>query len=201
MYLADQWIRESSARQKMADTSYAYRPILRKYGYTDEDFRRSIGYYTDRPKEFASVFEQVSNSLRGDKKGIETLERQEIVRDSIRNALNALPFRRPDFVSLPETDYYVAGLYLYRDSTGVYAITPVNIFADSAFVRPQDKPFVPLVMLSGQATVFENNVSSLRRGRNTDSAGLIDVDEEAEAEVEAGDVDPIDAIPLKPYYK
>lgn len=129
MFLADQWIRDAGPRQRMADTSYVYRPIIARHGYTEEDFRLSVDYYTDHPKEFATVFELVTESLKEDKKVLEARDRQAHARDSIARAKEALPFLRADFVTVPETDYYVAGLKLSVDSIlHIFRIEPVNIF-------------------------------------------------------------------------
>ncbi|MBQ9184263.1 MAG: DUF4296 domain-containing protein [Bacteroidales bacterium] len=136
MYLADQWIKDV-ARQKTADTSYVYRPILNKYGYTEADFLRSVDYYTDKPKEFAGIFETVASQLRETKKVIDAKDKLAHKRDSVVRAREALPFRRADFVRLPEPDYYVAGLRVSVDTAvGAFLLEPVNIFE----VAEEEKP-------------------------------------------------------------
>lgn len=132
LYMADEWIKDASVLARKADTSYVYRPIIAGYGYSEDDFRASVDYYTDHPKEFASVYEAVVALLQKDKKEIEDLEKQEYKRDSIIRAREALPYRRADFVALPEPDFYVTRLELTLDSTvNVYRFRAIDVFADT----------------------------------------------------------------------
>ena len=53
MLMTDQWINSTPDVRRIADTSLVYEPILRKYGYTSEDYRYSINYYLDHDDDFA----------------------------------------------------------------------------------------------------------------------------------------------------
>lgn len=135
MYMADQWIRDAGNRMRMADTSYVYRPILAKYGYTEDDFRASVDYYTDRPKEFATVFEQVAEDFKEAKRVVAEKEKLLHQRDSIIRAREALPYRRADFMTVPEYDFWITRLNLTLDTTlNVFRFEAIDIFKDSLSV-------------------------------------------------------------------
>lgn len=55
MLLTDQWITSTTGARQVADTSLVYEPILRKYGYTSADYRKSVEYYLQDPEEYADI--------------------------------------------------------------------------------------------------------------------------------------------------
>lgn len=134
MYIADQWIRDAPYRQRLADTSYVYRPILQRFGYSEEDLRTTITFYTDRPSEFALIYDKVANNLRDRKKAVEAIEREKYVRDSTKSALMSLPFRRADFIRWPELDT------LYRIRIIVDSLGTWKLVAASDTTAVSDRP-------------------------------------------------------------
>lgn len=56
MLLADQWLQMEPDIRRGADTTLVYEPILEKYGYDSEIYRRSIYKYLDDPERFARIF-------------------------------------------------------------------------------------------------------------------------------------------------
>ena len=191
MYMADQWIRDAATRMRTADTSYVYRPILAKYGYTEDDFRASIDYYTDRPKEFAGIFEQVAKDFKKAKMVVE--EKQQLTRqqDSTIRAREALPYRRADFTTVPEYDFWITRIKLSLDTTiNVFRFEAIDIFKDTLAVDSlkvaSDSVKVaidsikvaaePAKVPAAPARVFEEPA---RRGR-----GIISEEEAIEEDVE-----------------
>ena len=55
MLITDQWISTKPGLRKTADTSFVYEPILKKYGYTSADYRRSVEYYLNDPDDYAEI--------------------------------------------------------------------------------------------------------------------------------------------------
>ena len=49
--------------RRMADTMRIYEPIFNKYGYTTEDYNRSVNFYLERPDKFEDVFEDTKTML------------------------------------------------------------------------------------------------------------------------------------------
>ncbi len=56
MLVTDQWITSTAGVRQIADTSLVYEPILKKYGYTSEDYRKSVDKYMDDPERFSRIF-------------------------------------------------------------------------------------------------------------------------------------------------
>lgn len=55
MLVTDQWIVSVPGIRLIADTSLVYEPILEKYGYDSDDYRKSVDAYMDDPERFARI--------------------------------------------------------------------------------------------------------------------------------------------------
>lgn len=71
MLMTDQWINSTPDVRRIADTSLVYEPILRKYGYTSEDYRYSINYYLDHDDDFADIMKGTIRILDARKAALE----------------------------------------------------------------------------------------------------------------------------------
>lgn len=63
MFLADQWLSDHYQERTKADTSLFYDPIFARYGYTFEDYDRSVKYYLKDPERFSKIFRDASARL------------------------------------------------------------------------------------------------------------------------------------------
>lgn len=63
MFIADQWIEQSTEDRRKADSTWFYEGIFNKYGYTFKDYDASMNYYIDKPDKFAKVFRKVKADL------------------------------------------------------------------------------------------------------------------------------------------
>lgn len=63
MLITDQWINSNPGLRTTADTSLVYEPILKKYGYSAADYRKSLDYYLSEPEEYADVMKQTVKIL------------------------------------------------------------------------------------------------------------------------------------------
>jgi len=63
MILADCWLDDNMEVSLKADTTLFYEPVLRKYGYTTEDFKAALTYYLANPEKFARVFEKAKKDM------------------------------------------------------------------------------------------------------------------------------------------
>lgn len=61
MFLADQWLTDNPDKRAIADTTWFYKPILEKYGYTLDDYYHTVTLYLEDPKRFADMMEEVSD--------------------------------------------------------------------------------------------------------------------------------------------
>lgn len=63
MLLTDQWILHTPNMRNIADTSLVYEPILERYGYDSDDYRKSVDFYMDDPERFARIFRETGEIL------------------------------------------------------------------------------------------------------------------------------------------
>ncbi len=99
MLMTDQWINSNPEARKMADTTLVYEPILKKYGYTSEDYRYSISYYLEHHKEFVEITKQTVKILEQKR---EELEKEKVRIDNARKA-QAYKQKISEYVDLDET--------------------------------------------------------------------------------------------------
>lgn len=78
MLVTDQWITSTPGVRMVADTSLVYEPILLKYGYDSDDYRKSIEVYMDDPERFARILRTTGEILQD---RITELEKQQRVLD------------------------------------------------------------------------------------------------------------------------
>lgn len=58
MFLFDEWVRTQRGEMAKADTTLVYEPIFRKYGYTTEDYTRTVKKYLEEPEKFSKLFKK-----------------------------------------------------------------------------------------------------------------------------------------------
>ncbi len=63
MLVTDQWIANTPGIRHIADTSLVYEPILNKYGYDSEDYRKSVDFYMNDPERFSRILRTSSEIL------------------------------------------------------------------------------------------------------------------------------------------
>lgn len=71
MLVVDQWIISTPGVRVTADTSLVYEPIFHKYGYTSDDYRKSIDVYMDDPERFARILRTTGEILQERMKELE----------------------------------------------------------------------------------------------------------------------------------
>lgn len=82
MLMTDQWITSTPGVRMIADTSLVYEPILEKYGYDSDDYRKSIEAYMDDPERFARILRTTGEILQD---RITELEKQQMILDMKAN--------------------------------------------------------------------------------------------------------------------
>lgn len=136
MYVLDQWLDENGSFRREADTSLVYAPVFGKYGYTTDDYLRSVSAYMKDPTRYSRILRRTSEilnarlaELKAEKKAREEALEESRRLDSLRNLV------RLNMDSLMQTmsrtnpsDSLVAGL----DSLG---------FLDFRFVQTSDTTF------------------------------------------------------------
>lgn len=137
MLVTDQWIAETPNVRRIADTSLVYEPILEKYGYDSDDYRRSVDYYMDDPERFARIFRETDdildlriNDLTRKKNELEQLEKKKKFLEKFRKELN-LDEYFPYLHGKPYVCFYDS-LSVAMDDFNVYRLEPVET-ADTLF--------------------------------------------------------------------
>lgn len=142
MLLADQWIQANPQFRWVADTTLMYEPILEKYGYTSEDYRRSVYRYLDDPDRFARIFRETINIY--DKRISELDELKNIQKTAEEKAAQSEKFK-VDFNLSEHFPYTFDEPYIhYHDSLGVefdtltyqYRMRPVEL-SDTTYSGPE----------------------------------------------------------------
>ncbi len=71
MLVTDQWILTTPSVRRIADTSLVYEPILEKYGFDSDDYRKSVDKYMDDPERFARILREAGELLNAKIKELE----------------------------------------------------------------------------------------------------------------------------------
>lgn len=144
MLMTDQWILHTPDIRKIADTSLVYEPILAKYGYTTDDYVRSVDFYMNDPERFARILRTSSEQLtarlerlREKKKKQEELQKIQKERERLRE-LYQTDFKPSEFFPYlgdePYVHYYDS-LSVEPDSVlRIYRLKPIER-ADTLFDR------------------------------------------------------------------
>lgn len=135
MLLVDQWIGIEWSNTRVADTSVVYEQIFEKYGYTSNDYRKSVSYYMEDPDRFAKIFENISNALTTKANIIDKEQKYREKADSIRNVIISRNFRRAEIFFYKDVLSYKDSILFYFDSIGIVRSKPVE--SDSLFMGPE----------------------------------------------------------------
>lgn len=63
MFMADQWLKGDYKYRRMADTTLLYEPILESYGYTTDDYLKSVRKYMKDPDRFSRILKRTAAKL------------------------------------------------------------------------------------------------------------------------------------------
>ena len=117
MMITDQWLQMEPDVRRMADTSLIYEPILQKYGYDSEMYRRSVYSYLDDPERFARILRETIDIFN---KRLNELNRIKDIQDAAKEREKAREKFRPDFKAAEHFPYMHDEPYIhYYDSLAV----------------------------------------------------------------------------------
>lgn len=151
MFVTDQWINAHPESRRTADTSLVYDPIFEKYGYTADDYRRSMDYYLSDPDKYARILRESSVIIED---RIRELRKEKEMLDEITR------LRRGENRYSPERIYYLTGL----KNPDLSVLDSLSFFVDSTGGRFDFDP------QAGYDTVFAGPVLLMP----DDSLGMAD---------------------------
>lgn len=144
MLVTDQWIMSTPGVRLIADTSLVYEPILEKYGYTSEDYLKTVDVYMNDPERFARILRTSTEildkrlvALKKQKSILSAHERKEKEREEMEKMLQADFDPAEYFPYLFDEPYihYFDSLSFEPDSTlWVYRLIPIER-ADTIYDR------------------------------------------------------------------
>jgi len=96
MFLSDQWLRDNQDKRKVADSTLFFDPIFKKYGYSFEQYDRSVVYYADHPDKFADITSRAAKSLGAELDRMKEISDIEKVLNEAREKLHKT-YKEKDF--------------------------------------------------------------------------------------------------------
>lgn len=133
--LADQWIETNSPLRKKADTTNFYLPILRSYGFDENDYRASVDYYLQDPLRFSRMMKQTRNMLNRDLAKVKAFhEAQDRIRQE-REAARATVPHPVLYDTLFSPSFRVDTISLKADDMGRYL--PEHFLPDTLISGPE----------------------------------------------------------------
>ena len=138
MMVTDQWILNTPNVRLIADTSLVYEPILEKYGYDADDYRKSVDVYMDDPERFAKILRVTGEILEGRLKVLEErkaeMDRLEKLRKEAENFRPNLDFDEmfPYLKDEPYVHYHDSLAFEMDSIKRVYRMVPVEL-ADTVY--------------------------------------------------------------------
>lgn len=158
MFITDQWINAHPESRRTADTTLVYEPIFERYGYTADDYRRSMDYYLSDPDKYARILRETSviiedrlRELRKEKEMLDAISRlrsgEDIYRPERIYYLTGL--KNPDLAVLDSISFFVdstGGRFDFNPQTGYD-----TVYAGPVFVTATDSVHVADTSGSAQA--------------------------------------------------
>ena len=157
MLLADQWLAENPDKNGMADTTWFYKPIFEKYGFTLKDYQKSVDRYLNDPKRYAEMLGRVE---------IELEDRLQHEADSLAKVWKSVKAKTfNSFLDVFDVDAMTDRVGIEKDSLGVYR--PVPVVEDTVFHGPRlvirdttaivpEKDTIPMTKTAGQAAAMKS---------------------------------------------
>lgn len=157
MFLTDQWIISTPGLRHIADTSLVYEPILEKYGYTAEDYRRSVDRYMDDPERFSRILRSsagiLENRLEALKKKKEELDHIRALEKLLHQLKYESDFKAEEFFPYLFDEPYVH----YFDSLDVKPDSVLMVYRLNNIVR-SDTLYDGLKMIVKDTLAVEDTV-------------------------------------------
>ena len=130
IYMTDEAVDVNYRLRRMADTMRVYEPIFNRYGYTTEDYNRSVNFYMERPDKFEDVFEDTKTMLEKRKAELNSILEAEGKRPRLWSLVDSLELYTSEGIHAGMVYKYMRVLFFNPDST-----VPESPVIDSAFIE------------------------------------------------------------------
>ncbi len=129
MLVTDQWVISTPGIRHIADTSLVYEPILEKYGYNSEDYRKSIDFYMNDPERFSRIFRTTGEILESELVELRKEQERQIAMSKLPKV--RIEFDMGEFVPYLDGEPYVH----YYDSLDVVMDSATRMYRLSSIER------------------------------------------------------------------
>lgn len=154
LFKADAWLESHSDYRSKADTTNFYLPILESYGYTAEDYRRSLDHYLEDPYRFAKIIEESRKILE---KEVDKLQLVVDAENNLENYIRKGKYAARDqvmFDTLIARAGFTDRVDISMDEYGRYVFN--KVYEDTSFFGPR------LIIAEPDTTETAENLEIIR---------------------------------------
>lgn len=137
MYMTDQAVKENVRFRRMTDTLLIYEPIFNKYGYTSEDYTRSVNIYLVKPEKMERIFEDTRTMLDKREAQLKIILEAEGKRSRKWTILDSLEILTADGISSGRF-YKTLRMMNFKPDT----LVPMSPVPDTSFMERPQNPFM-----------------------------------------------------------
>lgn len=137
IYMTDQAVKDKMEFREMTDTLLLYEPIFNKYGYTSDDYRRSVDHYLLKPDKFEDIFQETKKMLEKRESQLKLILEAEGKRSRRWTVLDSLDIITADGIH-SGTLYKTLKTLSFKPDTAV----PCSPVPDTAFMDRPQNPFM-----------------------------------------------------------
>lgn len=165
MLMTDQWITSTPGFRHIADTSLVYEPILEKYGYDSEDYRKTVDVYMDDPERFSRILrttvEILDNRLEELRKQQKYIEEEEARKKRLEKLRydSDLDFNEffPCLSEEPYVHYYDSVAFEPDSVLWIYRLRDVSA-TDTLYEGPRMKVSADTLAVSDSIAAMETEI-------------------------------------------
>ena len=132
MFLADEWVKDNPSARRQVDTSLLYEPIFESYGYTTDDYLKSVEHYMGDTERYARMLKKAGDILDAKGNSIRRLEESINLRDE---RLREIGKRREKMMAKFSPDSVWKGGYLVQVDSNLEVFF-VRRPSDTVFTGP-----------------------------------------------------------------
>lgn len=137
IYMTDEAVNSNSRYRRMVDTLRIYEPVFNRYGYTTDDYIRSVNTYLERPDKFVKVFEKTKTMLEKREAELQKIIEAQDNTPRSWTIIDSLEILTADGIHSGRF-YKTLRMMFFQPDTCV----PCSPVADSAFLLGPQSPFL-----------------------------------------------------------
>lgn len=137
MYMTDQALLQTTRLRRMTDTLLLYEPIFNKYGYTSDDYIRSVDYYLIEPETLEKILQETKLMLEKREAQLKLILETEGKRSGKWTVLDSLEIITSDGIH-SGMRYKILRMMNFKGDTAV----PASPVPDTAFMLRPQNPFM-----------------------------------------------------------